>query len=362
MEISVEVMSEKRKLASIRRIDALNPIEGADKIEVATVGGWKVVCQKGQFKEQDLVVYFEIDSFLPEGNPAWQFLVDKSSKIFNGVNGHVLRTVKLRGQISQGLLLPFTASMAIKIGAGPSAKFSDYEGMDVTELLGIQKWEAPIPAHLSGEVRGNFPSLVPKTDEERIQSFTNTMLDELKSINSWIVTEKVDGSSWTVAIIGDDFHVCSRNLSLRETDKNTQWKIVRELDLERKMRELRTRIGNTDFAIQGELLGEGIQKNRYNIKGHKVLVFNCYNITDCSYFGVDALNEICDILGLEQVPVLDSCMDDPFYDGIEGLIKMAEGKSVLNPKTEREGLVFKSYAREKSFKVISNKFLMKGGE
>lgn len=352
----------ERVMAWIAKIDNVEAHPNADALDICTIGGWKVVSQKGLYRKGDLAVYASIDSWIP--TEIAPFLSKgQEPREYNGVKGERLRTVKLRGQISQGLLLPLNIIPETWDGGVLLSNEDLYsEGEDVTELLGIQKWEAPIPACLSGEVRGNFPSLVPKTDEERIQSFTNTMLDELKSIDSWIVTEKVDGSSWTVAIIGDDFHVCSRNLSLRETEKNTQWKIVRELDLERKMRELRTRMGNNDFAIQGELLGEGVQKNRYNIKGHKVLVFNAYNITDCSYFGADALGEICDVLGLEQVPILYSCMDDPFKNGVEGLIKMAEGKSVLNPKTEREGLVFKSYAREKSFKVISNKFLMKGGE
>jgi hypothetical protein len=161
----------ERKMATIRRIDAISPIEGADRIEVATLGGWKVVVPKDQFRENELGVYFEIDSFLPEGNPMWQFLVDKSSRMFNDVKGHVLRTVKLRGVISQGLIMPLgIIPKTCDDGVLQSNEELYSEGEDVTELLGIQKWEAPIPACLSGEVKGVFPSFIPKTDEERCLS------------------------------------------------------------------------------------------------------------------------------------------------------------------------------------------------
>jgi RNA ligase (TIGR02306 family) len=107
-------MSEnKRKLVTVRQIDNLEPIDGADAIEVATIEGWKVVVKKGEFKVGEQCVYFEIDSFLPEGNPAWQFLVDKQGREFEGVRGHRLRTIKLRGVLSQGLALPITSLLKV---------------------------------------------------------------------------------------------------------------------------------------------------------------------------------------------------------------------------------------------------------
>jgi RNA ligase (TIGR02306 family) len=372
-------MSE-RKLASIRRIDALNPIEGADKIEVATVGGWKVVCQKGLYKVGELVIYCEIDSWIP--TEIAPFLTKgREPREYNGVKGECLRTVKLRGQISQGLLLPlFEPDFLI-------GKFAEYEnvcnrpypvwaenitdsgfyfeelnfdvliGLDVTERLGIQKWEAPIPACLAGKVKGSFPSWIPKTDEFRIQNLSNEW-DELKAIKPWFVTEKLDGTSFTAYIKGDEFGVCSRNMDLYEDDSNTYWKFVRENVIEEKMRQFCSDNGDIDFAIQGELVGESIQGNRYKLKGQKVFLFNAYSITDCGFFGWDGFMDISDALGIDVVPVVWEHLQFE-SETIDDILAFAEGKSALNPNTEREGVVFKTYAREKSFKAISNKFLSK---
>jgi hypothetical protein len=154
-------MDMKRKLVTIRTIDAINPIEGADAIEVATIGGWNVVVKKGEFKPGDKCFYAEIDSFLPDGNPAWQFLVDKQGREFEGVRGHRLRTVRLRGQISQGFIVPLHALPQIT---------NPQEGVDYAEVLGVKKWEPPLPAQLAGQAEGLFPSFIRKTDQERCVS------------------------------------------------------------------------------------------------------------------------------------------------------------------------------------------------
>jgi RNA ligase (TIGR02306 family) len=136
----------ERKLVTVRKINAIEPIKDADAIEVAVVGGWRVVVKKNEYKVGDLAVYFEIDSFLPEGNPSWQFLVDKSSRIYREVRGHVLRTIKLRGVTSQGLILPVSVLTMVESEL--------FDGLDVTYPLGVIKWEAEIPAQLAGEVKG----------------------------------------------------------------------------------------------------------------------------------------------------------------------------------------------------------------
>ena len=204
-------MSERR-LATIRTIDAIESIEGADLIEVAVVGGWRVIVKRNEFKVGDLAVYFELDSFLQEGNPAWQFLVDKSSRIFDGRRGHVLRTVKLRGVYSQGLLLPLKPTCE-------RIESQLFDGLDVTYPLGIDKYEPPVAAQLAGLVKGNFPATIPKTDLERIQNLSR-YLGELAS-DVYEISEKIEGSSATFAIIDNEFVVCSRNLSLKETADNT---------------------------------------------------------------------------------------------------------------------------------------------
>jgi hypothetical protein len=152
-----------RKLASIRKINLVEPIEGADAIEVATVDGWKVVVKKNEFKVGDLVVYFEIDSWVPTGLAPF-LSKGKEPREYNGIKGERLRTIKLRGQISQGLILPYAIC----------GKICE-EGEDVSELLYIQKYEAPIPAQLAGQVKSTFPSFIPKTDQERVQNIPDLL-------------------------------------------------------------------------------------------------------------------------------------------------------------------------------------------
>jgi len=150
-----------RKMATIRKIDALRPIEGADAIETAIVGGWTCVVKKGEYTAGDLAVYCEIDSFIPTTIAPFLTKPGQYAKTFEGVEGERLRTVKLRGQLSQGLLLPYAICGKICT-----------EGEDVSELLGITKYEAPIPAELAGEVKGMCTSVILKTDQERIQNLS----------------------------------------------------------------------------------------------------------------------------------------------------------------------------------------------
>ena len=192
----------KRKLVTVRTIDALDPIEGKDLIEVATIEGWKVVVKKGEFKVGDPCVYFEIDSFLPDGNPAWQFLVDKSSRTFEGQKGHKLRTIKMGGVTSQGLALPLRALPEIITALGFNTEVSpsiadamqkvhgvdanaealsmiirdignnaaNIRDTDFSEPLGVKKYEVPLPAELAGQAEGLFPFFMQKTDQERCQN------------------------------------------------------------------------------------------------------------------------------------------------------------------------------------------------
>lgn len=241
-----------RHLATIAKIEELKNIPGADKIEAARVKGWWVVVLKDQFKIDDFVLYFEIDSFLPV-KPEYEFLLrgNKPKKMLSEgkeAEGIRLRTIKLRGQISQGLILPLPMDL------------KDLpEGEDVTERLGIIKYEQSIPSCLSGIAKGAFPSFLPKTDEERIQNMVEVL-------DSYYMTEKLDGSSVTYYKKDGMFGVCSRNLELQESE-TTQWKIARELNLKEKLYD--------NFAMQGEIVGEGIQKNPYKIKGQKVYFFQC---------------------------------------------------------------------------------------
>jgi len=330
-------------MAKVVKIDAINPIPGADAIEVATVGGWKVVVKNGEFTQGDLAIYCEIDSWIPYELASF-LSKGQEPREYNGVKGERLRTVKLRNQISQGLLLSTNVlGSTFEIGA------------DVSEQLGIQKWEATIPVQLAGEVQGVFPSMVPRTDQERIQNLTENLAN-LQSLE-YEITEKLDGTSCTFyKDLDGELHVCSRNFDLKESATNTYWKMVTQLDLHNRMSQL-----SPGIAIQGEIIGEGIQSNLYKIAGQRFFVFDIYNVNKGRYESPEDRTKICQELGLDQVPVMSQTSIAGL--SIEDILMFAEGKSVLNKQTEREGLVFKCKNDPNiHFKAISNRFLIKNGD
>jgi RNA ligase (TIGR02306 family) len=339
----------ERKLATVRRIKEILPIEGADRIELAVVDGWKVVVAKDvQHKVGDLVIYCEIDSFLPI-REEFEFLCKSSYKKMGDQEGFRLRTAKMKGQISQGLILP----ISVLNPPDTNIYVQPFEGLDVTEMLDIVKYEPPIPANLAGKVKGLFPSFLIKTDEERAQNIAVEYSALcFQSKHQFYVTEKLDGSSATFYINNGEFGVCSRNLELLETEDNSFWKVARELKLEENLRALEKNI-----CLQGELIGEGIQGNPYGIKGQTVRFFSVYLIDSRTRLGIKDLEDICFMIGLQTVPILESNFLLP--NTIEEMLQYAEGKSALNPKTEREGVVVRSLDGTISFKAISNKFLLK---
>jgi RNA ligase (TIGR02306 family) len=333
----------ERKLSTVRRISEITPIDGADKIELVTVDGWKVVVAKDVgHKVGDLVVYCEIDSFLPI-REEFEFLRKSSyKKMSDGKEGFRLKTIRLKNTLSQGLVLPISV---LDFGEMVS------EGQDVTERLGIVKYEPPIPAELSGKVKGLFPSFLRKTDEERVQNLQSDY-EDLKT-QKFYVTEKLDGSSATFYYKDGQFGVCSRNLELLETEDNTYWKVARQLDLENKLSTLKLNI-----SLQGELIGEGIQGNPYKIKGQTVKFFTGFDIDTQRRIHFVKFVVIIQTLGLEYVPVLNDKLNFELPDSVDELLLLAEGKSVLNSETEREGIVIRTLDGEISFKAISNKFLL----
>jgi len=337
----------ERKLATIKEITDIRPIEGADMIELASVGGWNVVVAKNVgHKIGDKVVYCEIDSFLPI-REEFEFLRKSSYKKMDDQEGFRLKTIKLRGQVSQGLILPISVVPIVQFATGHNLP----EGMDVTEILGIVKYEPPIPAELAGKVKGGFPSFLRKTDEERIQNLVKEYEEyKLTSQHQFYMTEKLDGSSATFYMNDNVFGVCSRNLELLETEGNTFWKVARELDLENKLKDK----GN--ICLQGELIGEGIQGNPYKIKGQTVHFFNGFDIDTQTRMNINDFLILLDELELLSVPILDVAFLLP--DTVEGMLKLAEDKSRLNKLTEREGVVVRSLDNTISFKAISNKFLL----
>jgi RNA ligase (TIGR02306 family) len=340
----------ERKLATIRRIKGIVPIEGADAIELALVDGWQVVVAKNVgHKVGDKIVYCEIDSFLPI-REEFEFLRKSSFKKMGDQEGFRLKTIKLRNTLSQGLILPYSVI--------PIAQFASAhdlpEGMDVSEMLRIVKYEPPIPAELAGKVKGGFPSFIPKTDEERVQNFSKEYEEwKYQSKHQFYVTEKLDGSSATFYVKDGEFGVCSRNLELLETEGNTFWKVARDLDLENKMKSL-----GRNISVQGELLGEGVQGNRYGIKGHTVRFFTAFDIDNHQRIPFVEMVVMLTDIGLQYVPVLNPDFAFLLPETVENMLKYAEGKSALNDRVEREGVVVRSMDGTISFKSISNKFLI----
>ena len=347
-----------RRLATIRTVADVRPIEGADAIECVVVGGWQVVAKKGEFTPGDLCVYFEIDSVLPICEE-FEFLrkgcyVKKDWLITaNNPNGEGfrLKTIRLRGQISQGLVIPLrkndpmAALNTIAYHAGND---------DVTGLYDVVKWDPPVPACLSGRVIGNFPSFIPKTDQERIQNITARDFEKYVD-DIFERTVKLDGSSMTVYHYNGKVGVCSRNLELDiENSPDTTFATVfTQLDFAKILPEL----GN--IAIQGELMGPGIQGNRENLKSHELYVYDVYDIDSGKYYPARQRFDLILNMdnGIKHCPVLDDVLAANM--SLEEHLICADGPSLNH--AVREGVVYKSIDNPSfSFKVISNKFLLKG--
>lgn len=348
-----------RKLASVRKILEIKPIDGADFICAYRVDNWWIVDQINKFKVDDLCIYCEIDSFLPI-REEFEFLRKNSYRTMaDGTEGFRLKTIKLKNQISQGLLL--STSILNNITE---------DGMDVTDELGIVKYEPPIPAELYGISKGEHPSFIPKTDEIRIQNLTNEYPEYQKN-NKFYISEKLEGTSSTFYFNNGEFGVCSHNTDFIETEpvapgefiigddgvkrfkkENSFWKVAHKYNLKEKISNL-----GLNISFQGELIGEGIQGNIYNLRGQTVRMFNVFLIDEYRYMNVYELIEFTSKLGLETVPIID--IDVTLPESISDLIKMADGQSLINPNTMREGLVIRSMDMKISFKVVSNKYLLK---
>ncbi len=338
----------ERKLATIEEIVAVEPIPDADAIEVVTVRGWKVVARKGEFQAGQPCVYIEIDAWLPVDNPAFEFLAPRGVRKLSEADermGHVLKTAKLRGQVSQGIV--FSPDAFGWDGATLPAL-----GADVSEVLGVEKYEPPIPAELSGEVAGKFPThLVRKTDAERVQNLSQVDYDRLRRLTDWYATEKIDGSSMTVINDEGTLRVCGRNWEYRPgatyEDDNTLWRLARNLPIE------------PGWAVQAEVFGPGIQGNPLKAARQHLAIFNVFHngallpraLWPDWTEGLDA-------------PVLDLSLPPTIAEAVEQVDAL---DSLLVPGRRAEGVVwhtcdgkgFPELDGRACFKVISNRYLLK---
>lgn len=414
-----------RKLASIVEIASCNPIPDTDRLSVATmVGkGWNIVTARDEYKPGDMAVYFEIDSFLPADDERYAFLKERCLRKFVSKSGQVLRegirikTIKLRGVISQGLLMPIgvfpelnellkeicpddgairglergedgknilvtkSADGSTLIGVeearivkGVDTYLSDLIGKDVSTLLKVEHFdevkEQLAPAcgsnPISADAMGRFPSdFIPKTDEERCQNLGDWW-DKFKGMK-WEVSSKDDGSSFTMfysPMVDAEvpFGVCSRNLRLKPVDAKggvpLGYQMAAKYNVQEKLKAYTEKTG-IELALQGELVGPGIQKDRDKYLEHEWHVFKVWDITNQQFLLPKERRELCIQLDIPHVEIVAEELDVfSEFPTCESLLKFAEGKTARG--NEREGLVFKSTTeRGLSFKAVSNKYLLK---
>ena len=413
-----------RKLASIVKISKVSPIENADRLEVAEMEGkgWKVVTAKGEVKPEDLCCYFEIDSFLDATDSRYDFLKERCLRKFVSKSGQVLRegirikTIRLRGVVSQGLLMPigafpeimermilthspegckflskteeeyqkeYHAELAEREAKGELPIAFDYDcarhlvpaiGADVTALLRVEHYDevkeslSPLMGSnpISADAMGRFPSdYCPKTDEERIQNLGD-WFGKYKDMD-WEATAKDDGSSLTMFFsptidAENPFGVCTRNLRIKpELAKGgipLGYQMASKYQVEDKLKAYFDET-NTELAVQGELVGPGVNADRDKYQEHEWHVFKIYDITNQRFLLPSERRVLCEKFGLPHVQVVNpSIKVFTEYPTMDAILKFAEGKTARG--NEREGLVFKSNTVSNlSFKAVSNRYLMK---
>jgi len=322
------------KLASIQTISEIRPIDGADRIEAATVLGYQTVIKKGEFRPGDLCVWHEPDTVVAD-KPEYEFLRKQ---------GFRLKVSRFKGQVSQGLALP--------ISVLPAADFA--VGQDVTEQTSIRKYEKPLSP------KGAFPSWMPKTDEPNLRSFP-AALDEFID-RECVITQKVDGTSGTFYLRAGEFGVCTRNLELLDDPASMFWRVARE----NRVREALATLGG-DYALQVEVHGEGIQGNHLGVKGVRFAAFNLFDITNHTYANHQALADFCQATGL---PMVRTVWRGEFRFTLPGLVQLASAQDYA-PGQPAEGIVIRSVVEARSrilesgrlsAKVISERYALKHGE
>ena len=401
-----------RKMASVQKIASLTPIENSDFLEVAMMEnlGWKVVVKKGEFKVGDKVIYFEIDSAIDVKDlpPFMEFLKDRClKKLFtartpetSAFSGEYVRikTIKLRGQVSQGLIIPvdairdFNAELWGMIPTNTDAVI----GMDLTEEFHVEVWDrlvewyeerSQLGPKASMHAAGSFPCDVPKTDEERVQTaYFDLIKDPANVDGKWEVTEKNDGSSCTLfyrpltwgSLDKEPMQISSRRFLLKDDGCSDDWfepfKRMGWDTLEDKLKDVYWKglleVDNTDgktygiipreheLAIQGEMIGPKFNGNRDRNKETHFRVFRIFDITEQKFVTPRVRYAICKFLGLEHVKVIETCQIFHKLKSIDEFLAYADGKT--DNGLPREGVVFKRVDDGSvSFKAVSNKYLLK---
>jgi len=343
-----------RKLASIQKIREVLPIDGADRIELVRVLGWQCVCGKGDFQPGDLCVYFEVDSFLPV-REEFEMLRKTSYKNndFMG-EGFRLKTMRFRGQLSQGLVLPLDL-------LSPLAGSEWVEGDDVTDLLGVREWETPEVVGSMGTFRSGRPTFIPKTDETRVQSMPD-LLQEFAGLPYYITT-KMDGSSYSIGVQDGEIYYTSHNCTLVDDGNAPFIELVKRLGYAKMLQDYAYDNHLQSIVLQGEFCGAGIQGNRLRLRAPEWFVFTC--IINGVRVDFDTLCAVCGIVGVTMVPVEEQGNDlTVAYPTVEDLLARAAGIGYND--TEREGIVIRpkepvfsnTLSGPLSLKVLNNNYLL----
>jgi len=333
-----------RALVTIQRVRMTSPIPDSDFLETAHVMGWQCVVKKGEFHAGELGVYFEVDSFLPV-EPRYEFLRNSSFRdnADNGT-GFRIRTVKMRGQLSQGLLIPLSNFPELE-GCN--------EGDNVTETLFVKKWYIPEVAAGGGVIIGERPHGIPASDEIRIQSATE-LLEQLNG-HPYYITTKMDGTSGIVYFIDGKIGCCSRNKEIKDEEGALYWTPVYKYGLKEKLAKY-----GKNIVLTGEICGPGIQKNKLRLPAVEWYIFDVKDWDSNRYFSFDESVEICASLGLPFVPLEER--GEHFSYSLETLLEMAKGKYPSG--LDKEGIVVRDLYHPKaiSFKVLNNDALLKEKE
>ena len=343
-----------RKLASVRIVTDIKTIPEKDRIVQYDLDGWKVIDQKDKYSVGDLVVYLEPDSFVPTSLVPFLTKKGKNPKTFAGISGEILKTVKFGGAISQGIILD-------KSKVNPDDLV---EGNDLTETYQIYKYGAPIKGFRgSNNSKGDFPYFIRKTAQNRVQNIKNYLVPAREAKEEFEVTRKLHGMSMTVYNVNSDVGVCSHNVDLKESNNNVFWGQAKALDLIEALKNHWIMTGK-DLAIQGELIGLGCCNNQYNLAGNAFYVFDIFDIKQQKYLlpyerykAIEALRE-SGARELESVPAYSriSLLEGFNPDNI--INELLEFADIEYSLTGHEGLVYKSWERDFSFKVVSNLWLV----
>ena len=330
-----------RSLVTIQKVKSISAIPDSDFLELAHVMGWQCVAKKGEFKAGDLGVYYEVDSFLPLDD-RYEFLRNSSYRenADNG-KGFRIRTVKMRGQLSQGLLLPLEKFPELA-GCG--------EGADVTDKLNVKKWYIPETATAGGTIIGERPHGIPASDEIRIQSALE-LLDQLKG-KPYYITTKMDGTSGIVYYIDGKIGCCSRNKEIKDEETALYWAPVYTYGLKEKLGSL-----GKNLVLTGEICGPGIQKNKLRLTALAWYIFDVKDWVAGKYLPYDEAVKLCAELGVPIVPLEER--GEQFDYSLETLLEKAKGKYPSG--LDKEGIVVRDSLAPKvvSFKVLNNDALLK---